>query len=123
MSVYIYQEDAKDRIAKVEGADWLIHQERFGHTRNGFDSVLEEWQKINVMMTADLASFAARKCMDPKDARDMESLKRETLSDTIYGAGGWNRYIVRYDGEIIFSRYHSTAGRIEDAKNAGFTTG
>jgi hypothetical protein len=110
-------------IAKVEGPDWLIHQQRFGGTRNGFDSVLEEWQKINAMMSKDLAAFAANKGMDAQDAYDMHSLKSETLSDTIYGAGGYHRYIVRYDGEIVFSRYHSRPVRIEDAERAGFTTG
>lgn len=123
MSVYIFQADAKDRIAKVEGSQWLEHQERFGNTRNGFDRVLEEWHTVNVMMQRDVAALAAQKGMDASDRRDMEALNSETLSDTIYGAGGWNRYIVRYDGEIIFSRYHSTPARIEDAKNAGFTTG
>lgn len=41
--------------------------------------------------------------------------------EVIYGSGGWNRYFVRGDGRLIFSKRHSgNKERIKLAKALGF---
>ena len=39
---------------------------------------------------------------------------------SIYGSGGWNRYYLRGDGRIVFSKYHSSHDGCEKAFRAGF---
>jgi len=38
----------------------------------------------------------------------------------IYGAGGWNRYLIR-DNEVTFSSFHSTPEQTNKARAVGFT--
>lgn len=39
---------------------------------------------------------------------------------TIYGVGGWHRWMVTYDGEIRFSAHHSNPERVAVAEKLGF---
>jgi hypothetical protein len=39
---------------------------------------------------------------------------------TIYGFGGFNRYFVRGDGRVVFSTYHATESKAQDAQDVGF---
>ena len=38
----------------------------------------------------------------------------------IYGIGGWNRYIVNAEGEVLFSAFHADAEATERASRYGF---
>jgi hypothetical protein len=54
----------------------------------------------------------------------MKSLEEMRSDDkfpigTIYGRGGWNRYFVYSNGEIVFSAYHANEKDIEKAKSLG----
>jgi hypothetical protein len=44
---------------------------------------------------------------------------RDSIGISIYGSGGWNRYMVQVDGTIGFSRMHGP-GKAEDAGALGF---
>jgi len=44
----------------------------------------------------------------------------DTIALTIYGAGGWNRYIVRGTGEVMLSGMHASSKSIKLAKQLGF---
>lgn len=91
MSVYIYQPDALDRMALVEGTSWKEHQNGDPdgpYSFNGFLTFWREW-----------ANYAQSEGIDIAD--DVFSLEVEN-NTAIYGAGGWHRYAVRSDGEIIF---------------------
>ena len=38
----------------------------------------------------------------------------------IYGRGSWNRYVVRRNGEVVFSAYHATPDNQNKARRLGF---
>jgi len=42
------------------------------------------------------------------------------VGDAIYGAGGYNRYFVRGNGEAIFSRSHALREDVKKAEALGF---
>ncbi len=48
---------------------------------------------------------------------------REGIACIVYGAGGWNRWGVKYSGEVLFSEYHTRSGdlaRVEDLEFGTF---
>ena len=45
----------------------------------------------------------------------------DIISGAIYGNGGWNRYFLKGDGTILFSKMHATTRRaVQDAADLGF---
>ena len=55
-----------------------------------------------------------------KYRREYGPLEGDTPFTSIYGAGGWNRYPVMPNGEVLFSAFHSDAEGIRRARAAGF---
>ena len=47
---------------------------------------------------------------------------REDYVASIYGQGGWNRYHVKGDGSVIFSKMHSEE-EAQKAQELGFLVG
>ena len=45
---------------------------------------------------------------------------REGIATIVYGDGGWNRWGVKYTGEVLFSRYHEREGDTKLAESLGF---
>lgn len=81
----IFDPNTFEKLIEVEGE----HYRRFRSKRlfgdNSFDALLEEWGK--------------------HDLDDPKFKNGPTFSmGTIYGDGGWHRYIVRNSGEILFLR-------------------
>jgi len=94
MSVYIYQDDAFDRLCAVEGEEF---REAINYTGDvSFSSNLEQWRK------------ATKECPalvnDPKLADLCFWYRPNSIDGVIYGLGGWHRYIVTNCGEIVFLR-------------------
>lgn len=111
MSVYIYDPDAKAKIALVEGERWLEHDlnAAYRSSTSCFDAFLAEWKAIEAVTTPDAREILNSECLTVRG------------NPAIYGLGGWNRYFVRYDGEIMFSAYHASNPEKEaQAKDAGF---
>jgi len=106
MPIYIFERNAKNKMAEVEGEQWLEDQKSFGAC--SFEAFHQEWQQ--------------------KIAFN-EKLMREGINQhirvdgnpAIYGLWGYNRYYVSYSGEIFFSARLSIESDIEKAQNAGFT--
>jgi hypothetical protein len=102
MSVYIYEEDAFDKMAKVERSDlWLRMQEdgRFGDY--SFQSFLKVWNE-------------KYKDLDKPYSFDWGITAGD--AGAIYGDGGFNRYTVRIDGEI--KMIQGLARSLEDIEKA-----
>lgn len=89
MAVYIYQPDAFGKICQVE---------------TEIDENYAEHVAKDKMHPCSF--FAFKKAWEDKPPELKAKFPEGTLSidgnGAIYGAWGWNRYIVRYDGEILF---------------------
>lgn len=105
MPVFIYEKDALQKMAEVEGREWLEQQEEFGMC--SFGAFLNEWNK---------------KFRDRPDLREEgKDLGMSVESNgAIYGSWGFNRYLVYYSGEIVFLRCMSHDEEIKKAEKAGF---
>ena len=109
MPVYIYEDDAFDKMAAVEQDErWAEMQKdgSFGHSCL-FSSFLEEYNRWK------------------ESGYPPEELSRHSLlvdrNGAIYGSGGFNRYTVRGDGEIIFLTGLARSGADRDrAVEQGF---
>lgn len=106
MAVFIFQENALDLIAQVEGVRWKKLQENDRNSSYGFFAYLEAYRE---MVEEGL-----------EDARPSWYLPADDPGDgAIYGADGCHRYFVAGSGEIIFSGFHSVeSGR---QREAGFS--
>ena len=47
---------------------------------------------------------------------------QDGIGTIVYGADGWNRWGVKYNGEVLFSRHHAREGDIKLAESYGFKT-
>lgn len=103
MSIYIHDWNVLDKIAEVEGQSWKNHQIRQLQYHN------EEPERFNLNYTV----WGSLERWNEREEWN-ESF------GTIYGDGGWNRYFVRKDGHVAFSRYHTSSTGIERATKAGF---
>jgi hypothetical protein len=110
MPVYIYEEDAFERMAAVEQDErWIEMQNdgRFGDC--SFQAFHDEWVRN----------------YEPRQESMSLVQRRAGLSvngtGAIYGAGGYNRYTVRLDGEIMFLRMLARSEKcVARAEEQGF---
>ena len=111
MAIFIYDDDAAEKMAVLEGFAWLEEQ----RTKLNSPFHLGLWKKA--------WSLKCRAGMQNTDKPLNEFIQRpsEMTSPIIYGNGGFHRYVVEHNGEIQFSQMHATAKKIEFAKNLGFT--
>jgi hypothetical protein len=105
MPVFIYEKDALEKIAEVEGEKWIRHQKNFGDC--SFDAFLRTWNE----------QIGGRKELIEKGGSMAISVNG---NGAIYGLGGWNRYIVMYSGEIKMLRDMAIQESIEKAEKCGF---
>jgi hypothetical protein len=105
MPVFIYEKDALEKIAEVEGEEWLRHQKNFGDC--SFDAFLQTWNE----------QIGGRKDLIEKGGSMAISVNG---NGAIYGLYGWNRYIVMYSGEIKMLRDMAIQESIEKAEKCGF---
>jgi len=90
MPVYIYDEDAFEKMILVEGEDYRKFKtiQMFGS--NSFDCFKNYWDEVVSKIKEDDRKNYWNDSYSPEN------------SPTIYGHHGWNRYAVKYSGEIIF---------------------
>lgn len=86
MPVYIYQPDALDRMGIIEGERWMTHQCGDPEGMCSFNAFKRTYEEIQPYRKPD----------DDVWSLDVDG------NGAIYGEGGWHRYAVRTDGEIIF---------------------
>ena len=105
MAVFIYEDDAFDKMVEVEGPDYIEHKEDFGIC--SFAAFKKEWEKY------------FEKNLRRRNAKEFY-LEIEG-NPAIYGIVGLNRYYVLNTGEIVFSPVQAiTPEYIERAKEIGF---
>jgi hypothetical protein len=107
MSVYIFDADALAKLAAVEGQPWAEQQARKRQSPYGFYAWLAAWQeKESLSETYPDASV-----------RDF----LENGDGTIYGDGGYARYVVCSDGELVLLGSSTRDAKKAVAVAQGFT--
>ena len=125
MNLLTNYDDTLLAMAEIEGEGWLDQQLRVTEdTQLSVPNMLKHIRKKH----EDLAEHE-KDLETETDPEEIESIKHyldifgdleDSVGDTIYGSGGWNRYIVKGTGEVLFSRLHSGTEDIEKAKELGF---
>ena len=107
MTVYIYEKNAFEKMVKVEGEEYVKNRGKGKEDIFSFSAFLEEWNE-KFKPNSNVVNSESREAI------------RVGGNAAIYGLGGWNRYFVYSDGEIVFSKSHSVPKGIEKAAQAGF---
>lgn len=117
MAVFIFEKDALDKMALVEGERWTKHQSDTSLAT--FVAFREAWYywfesaKANAKVFQE--SDMQHACLVDQGIVDQHN------NGAIYGDGGWTRYTVRLSGEILFIKDFSPSAEIaQKAKEAGF---
>ena len=104
MAVFISDPDAFEKIQQIEGPNYTDNGGAYSFSayfRAWYDYYRPYPEHISPEMTVDV------------DGGD----------GAIYGEGGYNRYIVMGDGEIIFNPLFARPEKVEQATRVGFNTG
>ena len=106
MSVFIFDHDALDKMALIEGERWKRLQLKGEMKEVSFVSFKKAWNE-----------FATNKKSKTPDM----GITNEYGNGAIYGHDGWTRYTVRANGEILFIKALSPSPEItQKAIDAGF---
>src|SRR4030065_337434 len=101
MPVFIYTQDALKKLYQMEGPRWLEAE------HNHHLQVVE----LNYNLSPESFLGAMMKFIE----------EREYFPGCVmYGLGGWNRYIVQSDGNMVFSKHHSNTEAQDKARSLGF---
>ncbi len=112
----IYDPDALDRMAAVEGEQWKQLQLSKRNNAYGFFAYLAAWQAIEKEgVVGEMTPHEAIMC-------DMVSGVKGS-DGAIYGNGGYTRYSVARDGTIRFDYGLARQEKQELAKQQGFPPG
>lgn len=90
MPVFIYDKDAFEKMILVEGEDYRQFKTEKMFEDKSFDSFKNYWDEVVSKIEEEDRKTYWNDSYSPKN------------SPTIYGHHGWNRYAVKYSGEIIF---------------------
>jgi len=115
IGVFIYDLDALDKLAELEGAHWLEDDRRM-------------WQQYRSGNTAHAFQFAWWHTHKPGvlEPQDLPYWKEYFAGDmgielgVIYGDGGYARFAVTDEGEIVLEGNTTRAEKIERAAQLGF---
>ena len=109
MSVFICESDAFEKMCQVEGTMYGMAYERFKTEEAfgdcSFDAFLEKWKE------------AVFQCPRIKQS---DSYMHVNGNGAIYGIGGWNRYLVRWTGEIVLLGISADQESRDKAREVGF---
>jgi len=101
-------------MAKIEGDIWLLDQ--LESIQNADIWLGTNPDDVPRVLPIETVGWALIEC------RREDEIDEDAIACIVYGAFGWNRWGVRYDGEVIFSRYHARRGDTEKAESLGFGT-
>lgn len=126
MAVFINQPDALSLMAQVEGGRWHQHQLSHPRSETGF---LVWFSAFCWRLSQEGRDELERNGMDPNDLPLAEVIgagfvpvDSSTVQGVIYGAGGYNRYKVLGDGEIVFLSSFAVDGSARSrAASLGFS--
>lgn len=116
MPVYIHDADALDRLASVEGDRWRLYQEQHFDNAYGFYAYQRGWNEYRKAV-GELGSGLT----DEGSMWEGGALWIGGGDGAIYGEGGYTRYAVRSDGEIVLLAWSARDDKRERARTIGFT--
>lgn len=96
------------RLVEMEGEQWASLQRRKPEAPYSFFRLLQAWQ----------AKVAAGYESDP-DYPVSDFMEGPSPSNVLYGEGGWRRYAVRADGELVLLRESARAESCTKAETLG----
>ena len=126
MAVFVQQPNALALLTQLEGDRWLQQQHRFPYSETGFFVWLAAF---NWRFSKEGAEELGRNGIEAIDLPLAEIIDggfilvdSATGSLGIYGAGGFHRYSVLSDGEIVFlASYARTQAYLAAASVLGFS--
>lgn len=96
--VFIQAADALDKLTAMEGQNWRREQDARPESPYGFHAWKRAWD-AKQRVVAD----------DPTYSDEPVASFLESGGDgAMYGAGGWRRYAVALDGELVLMRWSAT---------------
>ncbi|MCK4859935.1 MAG: hypothetical protein KAS87_05195 [Candidatus Omnitrophica bacterium] len=107
MSVFIFEPDAFAKLCQVEGEEYR-EEAKENFSDSSFNAFKKHWEDVN--------------SKNPEIKEECKDVAiKINKNPSIYGLGGYNRYIVYYSGEIVLLK-SSAKNRIyiERAKEVGF---
>jgi hypothetical protein len=108
----IFEPNALGKMAEVEGPSWLSEQERRRSSPYGFYAQLDAWH----------AKLAYQRSHPDEEVGEvpLKDFAPGAL-DVIYGSGGYSRYAVTADGEIVLLGWsvETLPAKREKARAAG----
>ena len=107
---YIFDDTILDLLTQMEGPAWRQLQLARAENPHGFLA----WQKAWEQKVALLAE-------DPTVADEPLSSFMEGGDGAIYGEGGWHRYAVRADGEVVLLGWSAREPNQIKARELGFS--
>ena len=107
MPVYIFEENALEKIIEVEGERYRRFSTEKEFQTCSFEAFLKKWNE-------DCKDYPEIINYRPCFGISVEG------NGAIYGWGGWNRYILYNSGEIALLNPSSIPEDIEKAKKVGF---
>jgi hypothetical protein len=107
--VHITDPDALNKMAELEGPQWLKTQQQNPKSHYSFPAYLNAWKEIEDQgIQGEDVLWAFRELLDGGDG-------------AIYGDGGYSRYTVTNNGEIVLQGWSTRDEKKEKAKQLGFT--
>lgn len=105
MPIFIFEPDAFDKLVLIEGPDYECHRDD-----TGICSFKAFWERFELM-----------KLINPDIANRKSKTHLEVDGNNeIYGKGGFNRYIVLNNGEILFQKFNASKDARRKAREIGF---
>lgn len=111
MGIFIDDPDLHIKMARVDEPNRVETTAAFFAEKTGewsLKGAREEYEKLRQRIIAE---------KDPLEKAHM--MAHQSTGIIIYGSGGWHRYYVRSDGNVVFSAGHGPRG-VERAKAEGF---
>ena len=106
MSLYIFDETALAVLGELEGKPWLELQSRNDTSPYCFPAWRKAWdEKVR----------AGEEYRDEPVASFLEG----SGDGAIYGEGGYARFVVQADGELVLLRWSATESKVRKAERLG----
>jgi hypothetical protein len=118
MSVFIDDPKLLDKLEELEGPRWRSLQSL------GFQEALDDHSIPETMQVATLRDVASTWKTLLREEDEMPPEMEHEVVAVLYGAGGYHRYQLRLNGEVVFLR--SFAANVEKhakAQELGFSLG
>lgn len=109
MAAYVFDPDALFRLAELEGDEWLRTQEADPESPYGIHAWKRAWETRQALIQTN-----------PEYSDEPVSSFVEGGDGAIYGAGGWRRYVVAPDGELVLLGWSATPDACSRAEATGF---